>query len=247
MFLAPGGGMVLGDKIPDFSEIVMPRLNIVQNIGKMQESFENGSLVFNQQEPLFVPPKVDPKTSVVSRESTPPVILTVLGFRDTRYSEKTTGGARGMLVNTEAEVRANGGTLDYAEWDLKKDQGMKRFEPLADAFVAIERPDRYPDNDSIFVYDVDGHKLALALWAMKGTSYTEAAKRVFFTGRFMGILKGGYPTWKFAVSTREKPYDTGNKAWVPVCLPIAKQTPVFMDFVRSVLLAPPAAAGAEQS
>jgi len=229
-------GFILGDKIPDFSEIVLPRINIVQNIGKLQESFENGSVTLNQQHPLFIPPRI--VNGKIEREATPPVIMTVIGFRPTRYSEKTTGGARGLLVNTEAEVRANGGTLDYSEWNLKKASGMKRFEPLADAFVAIERPESFPDDDTVFVYDVDGRKLALALWAMKGTSYTAAAKRVFFTGRSMGILRGGYPTWAFSIATREESYDTGNKAWIPVCLPARKQTPIFLDFVRSVCNAP---------
>jgi hypothetical protein len=231
-------GFVLGDKIPDFSEVIVPRINIVQNIGQLKDSFESGAIVYNQQHSLFVPPLIDLKTGTVERAATPPVIITVLGFRPTRYSEKTTGGARGIIVNTEAEVRAQGGTLDYAEWKLKVASGMKRFEPLADAFIAIERPESFPDDDTVFGYDVDGKKVALALWAMKGTAYTAAAKRVFFTGRSMGILRGGYPTWAFSFATREESYDTGNKAWVPVCLPARKQTPIFLDFVRSVLTAP---------
>lgn len=233
-------GLVLGDKIPDFSEIILPRLNIVQNIGKLQESFDNGALVLNQQDALFIPPLVNSKTGIVEREATPPVRLTVLGFRPTRYCEKVPGGGKGMIVNTEVDVRNNGGTLDYAEWNLKKAAGMKRFEPLADALVAIERPAMMADDDTVFVYEVDGKKLALALWALRGTAYTAAAKRVFFTARACGCLRQGYPTWQYDVSTREETYDSGNKAWIPVCLPKVKTTPVFMDFVRSVLSAPAA-------
>jgi len=231
-------GLVLGDKIPDFQDIILPRMNIVQNIGKLKDSFDSGALVLNQQDALFIPPAVNAKTGIVERESTPPVFLTVLGFRPTRYCEKVPGGGKGMIVNTEADVRSNGGTLDYAEWNLKKAAGMKRFEPLADALVAIERPASFVDDDSVFVYEVDGKKIALALWALRGTSYTTAAKRVFFTARAVGCLRGGYPTWQYAVSTREETYDSGNKAWIPVCLPKVKTTPVFMDFVRSVLSAP---------
>jgi hypothetical protein len=248
-FLAPSvrgttalgpSGLVLGDKIPDFSEIILPRLNIVQNIGKLQESFDNGALVLNQQDALFIPPLVNSKTGIVEREATPPVRLTVLGFRPTRYCEKVPNGGKGMIVNTEADVRNNGGTLDYAEWNLKKAAGMKRFEPLADALVAIERPAMMADDDTVFVYEVDGKKLALALWALRGTAYTAAAKRVFFTARACGCLRQGYPTWQYDVSTREETYDSGNRAWIPVCLPKVKTTPVFMDFVRSVLSAPAA-------
>lgn len=233
-------GIVLGDRLPSFEEIILPRLNIVQNIGKLKDSFDNGALVLNQQDALFIPPLVNAKTGIVEREATPPVTLTVLGFRPTRYCEKVPGGGKGIIVNTEAEVRNNGGTLDYAEWNLKKAAGMKRFEPMADALVAIEKPASFPDDDTAFVYEVDGKKLALALWAMRGTAYTAAAKRVFFTARAVGCLRGGYPTRQYTIATREETYDSGNKAWIPVCLPAGKTTPVFMDFVRSVLQAPAA-------
>jgi hypothetical protein len=231
-------GLILGDRIPEFDEIILPRLNIVQNIGELRNSFDVGSLVFNQTVALYTPGKINEKTKVVEREATPPIILTVLGFKPTRFCEKCEGGVRGMIVNTEHQVRAAGGTLDYAEWKLKKESGMKRFEQMADALVAIERPDRMPDDETTFVYPVEKTKVALALWAMRGTSYTAAAKRVFFTQRAVGCLRGGYPTWAYAVSTREETYPGGNKAWIPICLPVRKNTDKFLDFVRSVLTAP---------
>jgi hypothetical protein len=162
-----------------------------------------------------------------------------MGFRPTRYVEKVTGGARGLIVNTEDEVRAAGGTLDYKEWNLKKASGMKRFEVLAEALVAIERPEHVADDETVFVYPVtDGdktRKFALALWAMKGTAYTAAAKRVFFTNRAVGCLRKGYPTRSFQLSTRFESFDNGNGAWVPVALPGAESTPGFMEFARAIL------------
>lgn len=231
-------GMMLGDKLPSFDEIILPRLNIVQNIGELKNSFDPGSLVFNQQLALFIPGKINEKTKTVDRQPTKPVNMIVLGFRPTRYCEKTVGGVRGMIVKTEDEVRLAGGTLDWAEWNLKKASGMKRFEPLADALVAIERPETVADDDSVFGYLVDGHKYALALWGLRGTAYTEGAKKVFFTHRFTGCLRTGYPTWAYAVTTREKSYEGGNKAWIPVCIPAHKNSDEFLKFVRSVLQAP---------
>lgn len=232
-------GLVLGDKLPRFDEIILPRLNIVQNIGQLKDSFINGSLVLNQQLALFIPPAVNAKTGVTERPATPPAIITILGFRPTRYCEKIEGGVKGIIVNTEEEVRLAGGTLDYQEWKLKKDSGMKRFECLADAMVAVQRPELAADDDTVFNYEVGGQKYALALWAMRGTSYTAAAKRVFFTARATGCLrKEGYPSWAYAVTTREETYPGGNKAWIPVCLPCRRSTPEFIDFVRQVLNAP---------
>lgn len=236
--LAPGG-LVLGDKLPTFKDIILPRINIVQSVGNLKDSFPFGSIVFNQQAILYTPPIIDKQTGNVKEKGTDPVNLTILGFRPTRYAEKVAGGGRGIIVDTEDAVRANGGTLDYNEWNLKKASGMKRFEPLAEALVAIERPATLADDDTIFVYPVDGKKYALAVWGLKGTAYTAAAKRVFFQARSMGCLRTGYPSWSFAVSTRMESRES-NTYSVPVCLPKAKSTPAFLEFVASVLHSPEA-------
>lgn len=236
--IAPAG-MVLGDTIPDFKDIILPRINIVQGIGHLKDMFPIGAIVFGQNTVLFTPPIVDGKTGNIKQAATPPVLLTVLGFRPVRFVEKVQGGVRGLIVNSEAEIRAAGGTLDYKEWNLKKGAGMKRFETLAEALIAIERPEHIADDDTIFVYPVeDGgkvRKFALALWAMKGTAYTAAAKRVFFTARAVGSLRKGYPTRSFNLTTVFESFDNGNGAWVPVCLPAAESTPAFMEFARAIL------------
>jgi hypothetical protein len=208
--------------------------DIVQNMGELKDTFELGSLVYDQNTVLFIPAKQ--KDGNIIRTATPPVNMVVLGFRPTRYVEKTTGGARGEIVASLADVAAKGGTTDYKEWKLKEKSGGKFFQPLVDALVAVERPESCPDNDTVFLYEVEGKKYTLALWSMKGSVYTAAAKRVFFTARRMGVLaKGGYPSFQYAISTKEESWTTGNRAWVPVCLPIKATTPAFLAFVKSVL------------
>jgi len=228
-------GLVLGDKLPDFKDIILPRVNIVQNIGKMSESYNSGELVFNQQTVLYSPPVINAKTSTVEQPGTPPLIVTVLGFRPTRFCEKVVGGARGLIVNSEAEVVAAGGTLDYQEWKLKEKAGMKRFEPLADALVVIERPEACKANEADFGYEIDGKWYALGLWAMRGVVYTAAAKKVFFTHRAVGCLRKGYPSFSYAVTTRMETYPGGNSAWIPICVPAAKSTEAFLAFASNLL------------
>lgn len=237
---ATSSGLLLGDRLPDFKDIILPRVNLVQNLGGMTESFESGSLVYNQQVPLFVPGKVNAKTQTVERPGTAPVIMTVLGFRETRYYEKVKWGgdgqgARGMIVDSEQAVRAAGGTLDYNEWKLKEKDGMKRFEPGVDALFAIERPEICKENESDFTFEVEGKFLTLAMWNMRGSIYTAGPKRVFFTQRRMGCLKQGYPSWSYAVSTREEHWNGGVQSWIPVCVPNKKNTPEVLAFVQSVL------------
>jgi hypothetical protein len=239
--LAPGG-LVLGDKLPSFKEIILPRINIAQSVGTLKDSFPFGGIVFNQQVLLYSPPDIDKQTGNIRKPGLPPVAMTVLGFRPTRFAEKVAGGARGLIVDSEDAVRANGGTTDYNEWNLKKAAGMKRFEPLAEALVAIERPEHLADDDTVFVYAVKSgdtvKKYALAIWGMKGTAYTAAAKRVFFTARAMGCLqKGGYPSWSYNVSTRSETRES-NTYSVPGCIPREKSSPEFLEFVAGILNAP---------
>ena len=234
------GGLLLGDKLPTLRDIILPRLNIVQASGQLARAFPFGSLVYNQQTVLYSQPDIDMSTGNIRRAGTPPLVITVLGFRPTRFAEKVSGGTRGLIVDTEEQVRSNGGTLDYNEWQLKKASGMRRFEPLADAMIAIERPAIIKDDDTVFAYPVDDKKYALALWGLKGTAYTAACKRVWFHQRAMGCLRvAGYPSFSWNVSTRTEPGD-GNPYAVPVVLPAAKSTPAFLEFVKSVLTAPEA-------
>lgn len=229
----------LSDHVPGISEIILPRINLVQSVGGLKDSFPQGAIVHNQTTVLFTPPAINVKTSTIERAGTAALVITVLSFRKTQYVEKVAGGGRGLLCNSEAEVRAAGGTLDYKEWKLKEKDGIKRFEYLATALVAIERPEIAADDDTIFVYPVDDKKYALALWGMKGSAYTRAAKAVFFTARNLGCLRAGYPAHCFNFTTRQEPTpDKTSTYWVPVCLPNRKNSPDFLAWVCTVLEAP---------
>jgi hypothetical protein len=239
--LAPSG-IVLGDRLPDFKDIILPRLNLVQGVGLLKDQFPVGAIVFGQNTVLFTPPVVNPKTGNMERAALPPVNITILGFRPTRFVEKLVGGARGMICNTEDEVRAAGGTLSYKEAESKRASGMKLFQEMAEALVAVRRPEVCGDDDTMFVYPVEENgvtnKYALALWSMKGSAYTAAAKRVFFTGRAVGCLRGGYPTYNFDFTARFETWVNGNSAWVPVCVPCKKSTDGFLEFARAILNPP---------
>lgn len=240
--LAPSGFM-LGDRLPTFADVMMPRINMVQGLGELKDSFTQGGIVFNQQFEIYTP-QTTRKVSGVDQivPGTAPLHVVCLGLRPDRYAEKVAGGKRGLLVNTEAEVRAAGGTLDYNEWKLKAAAGMKRFEPLAEALIIIEKPADAPgvapiplDDEPVFIYEVEGKRYTMALWAMKGTAYTEGAKKAFMTNRRTGCLRNGYPTFSFTLATRNKAYDNGNSTWVPVLLPLHKTSAALLDFAKGVL------------
>lgn len=214
---------------------MMPRINIAQSIGDLGKEFDPGSVIFDQRVLLFNPPIVDQKTGERIKAALPPVEVVCLGFRPTRYVEKIKGGGRGLIFNTEAEVRNAGGTLDFKEHQLKEKDGMKRFEPMAEALFAIARPEHINDDDTVFVFPADGKKYALALWAIKSTAYTAACKKVLFMQRAAGCLNKGYPTFSFSLSTRWEKYENGNGAWVPSLIPRKASSPEFMAWVANVL------------
>lgn len=232
-------GILLGDRLPSFAQVILPRLNIVQGIGQLKDTFTPGELVFNQSTVLYTAPKVDPKTGNIIQAGTPPINIYVIGIISERFSEKVEGGFGGMIVDSEEAVRASGGTLDYKEWTLKKASGMKRFENLVDILILIEKPERVKDDDTVFNFAVEGKKYALGAWALKGSAYTEAMKRVFFYNRLAGVLKaGGYPSYQFVVSTRLKPFQGGNSAWIPVCSPTVKTSETLLKFIYELAGSP---------
>lgn len=234
-------GFISGDDLPAFKDVMLPRLNLVHDIGALKDTFSPGEIVWGQQTVLFTPPVINKQTGNVEKPGTPPVILTVLGEVQKRFHEIVVGGMGGQIVATESDVRAAGGTLDYSEWKLKQSAGMKRFGPLLDLLVVVQRPAIVKDDDTVFGFEVEGHKYALGLWSLSKTGFTEGYKKSLGIHRLTGVLKGkrseggGYPAHSFAVSTRLQPYPGGNKSWVPVVIPATKSTAAFLEFINAII------------
>jgi hypothetical protein len=168
--------------------------------------------------------------------------LTVVGFRKKQFAEKVIGGANGLLVNSEADVVKHGGTLSYKEWEQSVAANkanpvvpvVKYFQPLSTAILFIERPVHIKDEGNLqFPYECEGRWYALALWGMKGTAYTHAAKH-FFTARKIGHLKAGYVVRSWEVTTKLESYGQ-NSAWIPVVKPGIVNSETFIAFIRNVI------------
>lgn len=223
------------DDLPPLADIILPRVNLVASVGGLKDSFKPGSFVFDQRTVLHVPTIINSKTHQTDQQGTPPVIITVLRFKPTRFVQNVKGGGRGLICDTPEQVTAAGGTLDYQEFKLKEASGILRFDYMAEAFIAIERPADVADDDTVFCYEVDGKKYALGLYAMKASAYT-VAKRTLFTPRRMGYLKDGYPTRSLALSSELAPTpDKTSTFWRPVIVPNEKSTPAFLSWVDDIL------------
>lgn len=232
------GSLFVSDRKPGLTEIRLPRINLVASVGTLKDSFTPGSYVFNQRVTLYTPPLINTKTSTIERAGTPPLNVTYLAFRPMRWAQNVKGGARGLICNSEAEVVKAGGTTNFKEWQLKAKDGMLRFDPLEDCLIAIERPEICEDDDTVFVFPVDGKKYALAIYGMKGSAWT-VLKDTVHSDRSIGCLRGGYETHSYALSARLDPTpDKTSTYWKPVLVPNKKNSPAFLEWAKSVLQAP---------
>jgi hypothetical protein len=227
--------IVFDDNDIKFEDVYLPRVNIVQNVGDLMKIFESGDIVLNGSYSIHSPAN-PPKRP----QGNPALNITVVGFRKKQFAEKIIGKGGGLLVNSEAEVAKNGGTLSYGEWKQSVDANkadpsvklLRRFEPYATALIIIERPAHLKDEGNIqFPYECEGKFYTLALWGMKGTAYTGAAKH-FFTARKLGHLKKGYMVRSWSLTTKLESYESGNTAWVPAVTPSHENSAAFLAFVR---------------
>lgn len=216
------------DEDISFEDIILPALNIVQGIGDLSKVFNPGEITLNQALVVHVPS--NPTKNIAG---TKPLNLTVIGFRKKKYVEDVKFGEPFKVFKTEAEVVANGGTLDYAEAASRK---IPLYQRLATGLFLVQKPEHIQDDDHlVFSHECEGKYYSLALWSMKKTAYTGGAK-IIYTARKQGHLKaGGYPSFNWNLTTKLKPFDKGNSAHVPVLTPGTRNTPAFMEFVQRVL------------
>lgn len=214
------------DEEISFEDLILPRINVVQGVGDLSTIFNPGEIVLNQSLVVHVP--ANPLKKITGH---PPLSFTVIGFKRRQFVEKTVGGAMGNLVNSEAEVVKAGGTLDYNE---AKATGKPLYQRLATALILVEKPAHIPDDERfLFPHTCEGRWYVLALWSLKGTGYTNAAKPIY-TARKLGHLKSGYPAQAWFLTTKLQEY-SGNFAHIPVLTAGAKNTPAFAEFVKEVL------------
>lgn len=220
---------VINDYIPSFAEMRLPRINVVQNIGPLQEQFSPGEVVYRQTTILHTPERKGEK-------GTPPGEVVILGLLPKRWAERVAGGEKGRLVSSPEEARRAGGTTDYDEWKLKKESGLAYFEPLAEFIVLVKQPKHLQGTaDAVFPFKVDGDRFALGIWAMKSTAYNNCAKFIFTDRQIGPTLEGGYPSCLYRFHTWLKPFGAGKSSWVPKFEAIGPTSESFQKFAATVI------------
>lgn len=211
------------DDALDPSDVVLPRLAIAQRVGDLGATFAPGSIVLDAAVLLAAPPeKEEPSKEAVE--------LVVIGFQPTVFVERVPGGGRGAIVRTEAEVHQLGGTLDYQEHVAAK---RPLFQRQATALVAVRqpKPDLAPEH---FPFEVEGVRWTLALWTMRGTSYTHGARHIK-TARKLGHLRNGYRYGKWELRSRLRKYEAGAAAYIPVLRPAGQTSEEFRKIIKDLV------------
>jgi len=197
--LEGGVGEIEGED--DFSDIKLPRLQIVQGVGPLSQNpkFRNrgGAIVFAGEE-------------IISDGANPIRLTVVKALKD--YEEKLPDGEFGtrspLRANTQAEVFAQGGTLLKVP-DGKGGFNMPSWRPALTCLVAVEGDPKSP----FFPYLApNGKSYGVAIWKISGWSYSTAAKTILTAAKFAyreSLLSG-----EFALTTK---YDTYGKNSAYVC------------------------------
>lgn len=207
-----------------FEDIRLPRLNLVQNVGQLRETFTPGEFVFESAQVIHSPKTAQKPTG------DEPLNVVVLGFRATSFVEKIEGGERGKVCRTTDEVVACGGTLDYGEWDESVKQAkanpnsglkpLRRFDYMTTALILIEKPEKVVDpNHNRFPYkSEEGKFYALVLYTMKGSAYNNGVKSIKTHVKQKSVMNDNvnYSDDMFTLTSKFEKYRNGGSAFIPV-------------------------------
>jgi hypothetical protein len=220
--IPPMGGISGDYQEGDFR---LPRINIVQSVGPLSEDFEAGSIVLNK-DMILLPASEDPKVWG------DPLCVTVLNAKK-QFAENLPydSDEAPETVETLEEVTARGGWIDW------RGEEKPTWRPILTALLLIEAPTEAMA-DEFSIQGPDGKAYELALWTMKGTSYSRAGKAINTAARFaLRNKETGLPELhkgKWSLQVRREKLGT-NLVFVPRLRQHGKHSDEFITFVTTLL------------
>ena len=206
--LAIPGKPVEGEFLSE--DFVIPKLHLVQAVGPLSEKFTPGQYVYNKE--------------LVLSDGVVPVILTVLRIKK-QYQENLPYGGDQLprVLDTLDDVRRAGGWIDW------RNNERPPFSPILHALVLVRSP--FEENP-LFPYEFDGAAYGLALWTLRGVSFTRAGKNIITASQF--ALKDGLHTGSWALTSKREKVGM-NFIHVPVLRHEAKNPADFAGFAEALL------------
>ena len=197
-------GTVAGEIESD--DIVIPRLNLVQNVGNLNELFTAGELVLNKEVVLPAP-----------------LELTILSARKQFVQNLDfDSGEKPQVFNTLEEVHAAGGTIEWVG------NQKPSYVPVLHVNLVFKAP---AGLDYALPLEYNGDAYGLAVWTLRGVAYTRAGKNILTAAKFS--LRDGLFNGKWELTSKREKFGR-NSVFVPVLRNVGRNTPDFVDFLRTI-------------
>lgn len=197
----------------DKSDLKMPRLNLVQNVGPLsgELGFKPGVFVYNKETDL----------------GAGPLKITLVKLRRYLLEDLPYGSEQFPQVFKNMEEAAAAGFLDIRQ---KKEMGEDHqyVKPVLDADVLIEGR----ESDVSFPLDFEGVPYAMARWTLQSTAYSRVGK-TFFTDSQLA-LRAGLPTKFYNISAKKEKLGE-NWVFVPRAQLAGRNTEAFVKWVKEVV------------
>jgi len=198
----------------DASDIIMPRLSIVQKVGDLSEQFDPGSLVLNKRLLL-----AEPGESLV---------VTVLRAKKYFMEVRPYGDeVRPRIFNTHAETLAAGFTLE-TDWTTGAKATAK---PVLDCVVAIHGTAKLATAPE-FTLTFDGTPFALALWSINSVSAYKESAKVLLSAKQMYLKRFVEQSW--SLTTGKVKFGV-NTVFTPAVTPLAANPAARADWLDSLV------------
>lgn len=203
------------------SDIKLPRINLVQKVGTLADSFQPGQILFEKHAVL-----ADTKNSV----DLTPLRIRKQYQRKVAWGEGASGEAP-EVYDTAAQVREAGGSLQFGDENY--------FQEIAHIEFAIKLPTGFLSQElketaeiiDLFPYTHDNHPYAIAIWTVASSAYTALAKPIFTHAA--SLLRNGLYTGHYNVSTEVKK-SAKNSWYAPKAVFAGKHTPEAAEFFKSI-------------
>lgn len=196
------------------TDLRIPTLSIAQGVGPLAEDFRPGNIVLDGQTLLSAGPD--------------PVTLAVVHTRKF-YQEKLPYGSerRPMVFETEADLHAAGGTL---EWGPNGEPPT--HEPVLEVHLLVRRPEGAA---GAFPYEFNGHEYATARWFIRGMAYRSAGRTILTTAAQFAVSKKPLLSARMELSTSKERLRNGNTVAVPQLRVVGKNDDAFCAFAASMV------------